>query len=155
VRQLDAATARAQELAAGDERPNVSTSGSKLRLVAVPVLGQTLLDAVAREDSDLVDRLATHARSAGLVTNAMGLQHGGVERDETIKLVFKSERGWPAPGRKRISVSNHPLRFGVWDPRAEVLAGLPYDDWATVVLGFGSPSKSTVSTGTVITRNSV
>lgn len=31
-----------------------------------------------------------------------------------------------------LPMRNHPLRFDTWEAHAEVLAGLPYADWATV-----------------------
>jgi hypothetical protein len=68
-----AAQARVQRLAEGEERPNTSGSGSKARMVAVPLLRARLLDALALEDVALVEELQMMARSNGLVSNAMGL----------------------------------------------------------------------------------
>ena len=31
-----------------------------------------------------------------------------------------------------LAMRSHPLRFGTWETHAEVLAGLPYDDWVKV-----------------------
>lgn len=31
-----------------------------------------------------------------------------------------------------LAMRNHPLRFGTWETHADVLAGLPYDDWSEV-----------------------
>lgn len=31
-----------------------------------------------------------------------------------------------------LAMRNHPLRFGTWEAHAEVLAGLPYNDWVRV-----------------------
>jgi len=31
-----------------------------------------------------------------------------------------------------LAMRNHPLRFGTWEAHADVLAGLPYKDWAKV-----------------------
>lgn len=92
--QRAAAEARALELARGSESPHVSYGGSKLRVVAVPLLSRPLLDAVALDDSDLPDRMATLARTAGLVSNDMAMDEAGIDREGTVRLTFKSQRGW-------------------------------------------------------------
>jgi hypothetical protein len=82
-----AAQARAQELALGEGPRNTIGSGSKARVVAVPVLGRPLLDAVALDRRDLSDAIATEARASRLVTHAMGLD--ATVTGEGVRLVGK------------------------------------------------------------------
>lgn len=65
--------ARVRELAEASHRRGYMASGSKLRVIAVPILGRPLLDAVSLGDQGLPDELATAARMAGLVSNDMAL----------------------------------------------------------------------------------
>lgn len=92
--QREAAVARTLELGRGSESPHVSYGGSKLRVVAVPLLSRPVLDAVALDDRQLPDRLATLARGAGLVSNDMALENASIARDGTVQMTFKSQRGW-------------------------------------------------------------
>lgn len=83
---------RVHVLARGDERPNTSGSGSKARFVAVPLVSQPLLDALALEDAHLGDEMLTLARSTGLVSNAMGLNSH--VSSEGIRFEGKEPDGW-------------------------------------------------------------
>lgn len=64
---------RAVALAEGEERANTTSSGAKARFVAVPLVANPLLDALALEDAGLVEDVQSAARASGLVSNAMGL----------------------------------------------------------------------------------
>ncbi len=85
------AAARALELAQGPERPGMSYGGSKLRVVATPVVARPLLDAVALGDQGLADDLAAAARASRLVGQAMAIETA-VGRD-SIQLVASGGRG--------------------------------------------------------------
>src|SRR4051794_13897092 len=87
----------ALQLAAGDDRPGtIGPSGSLMRVVFVPLVGGPLLDAVALEDVALVEDLAGAARASRLVTNMMAI-HPEIDRDDTIHLQARQERGWENP----------------------------------------------------------
>jgi len=87
----------ALQLAAGDDRPGTMTSsGSLLRVVLVPLISGLLLDAVALEDPALADDLAGAARASRLVTNAMAIETE-IDREDTLHLRAKQERGWENP----------------------------------------------------------
>jgi hypothetical protein len=96
--QLRAAAEQiALQLAAGDDRPGtISSSGSLMRVVLVPLAGEALLDAVALEDPTLADDLAGAARASGLVTNAMAIETE-IDREDTVHLRARQERGWENP----------------------------------------------------------
>ena len=68
------ARAKALELARGDERRGVVHGGSRLRVVAAPAINRPLTDAVALRDADLLDDLATAARSSRLAPQTAGIQ---------------------------------------------------------------------------------
>ena len=68
------AAERALELARGDERRGMIHSGSKLRVVASPVLSGPLIGAVELADrAELLDPLAGAARASGRVPQSMGI----------------------------------------------------------------------------------
>jgi hypothetical protein len=70
-----AAVERALELARGDERRGMIHGGSKLRVVATPVLNGPLIGAVELADrSRLLDALSGAARASGLVPQSMGIE---------------------------------------------------------------------------------
>ena len=96
--QLRAAAERvALQLAAGDDRAGtISSSGSLMRVVYVPLVGGPLLDAVALEDPRLADDLAGAARASGLVTNAMAIDTE-IDREDTVHLRARQDRGWENP----------------------------------------------------------
>lgn len=96
--QLRAAAEQiALQLAAGDDHPGtISSSGSLMRVVLVPLAGEALLDAVALEDPTLADDLAGAARASGLVTNAMAIETE-IDREDTVHLRARQERGWEDP----------------------------------------------------------
>jgi hypothetical protein len=83
---------RAQALARGEERPNTTGTGSKARFVAAPLVASPLLDALALEDSGLLEELQTAARASGLVNNAMGLSTH--VSSEGIRFEAKAENAW-------------------------------------------------------------
>lgn len=86
-----AATERVQQLARGDERRGMMHGGSKLRVVATPVLNAPLIDAVALGDRDrLLEQLAGAARASGLVSQAMGID-AAVEHDR-VRLIAQGQR---------------------------------------------------------------
>src|SRR4051812_7855290 len=85
-----AAEERALELARGPERQGEMQSGSKLRVVAVPLAARPLLDAVSLSDADaLIDDVIGAARASRLVSNAMAVT-GAVDRNDAIRLQAKS-----------------------------------------------------------------
>jgi hypothetical protein len=86
------AQTRARELAEGDGPRNTIGSGSKARVVVVPVLGRPLLDAVALDREALPNQIANEARSAGLVTHAMGLET--TVTGEGVRLVGKDPQAY-------------------------------------------------------------
>ena len=82
---------RTLELARGPERPGVMYGGSKLRVVATPILTAELIDAVAlSEPTRLLDELAAAARASGLVPHALGITTA-VEHDR-IRLTAQGPR---------------------------------------------------------------
>jgi hypothetical protein len=97
--QRQATEARALELARGHESPNVVHSRSTLRVVAAPLVARPLLDAVALDEAGLRDRLASLARDAGLVSNAMGLEESGIDPEGTVAQLSGPNGG----GSKRAS----------------------------------------------------
>jgi hypothetical protein len=79
--QTPAAVERALELARGDERRGMLHGGSKLRVVATPLLNGPLIGAVELADRNrLFDPLAGAARTSGLVPQSMGIE-SSVEAD--------------------------------------------------------------------------
>lgn len=87
-----AAQARALDLARGGERRGSYYGGSKLRVVAVPVIGRPLLDAVALRDPGLVDDIASAARTSQLAPHSAGIL-SDVGRD-SITLALSGDRGF-------------------------------------------------------------
>ncbi|CAN5716546.1 hypothetical protein BH18ACT13_BH18ACT13_08070 [soil metagenome] len=67
------AVARAQELAAGTRRDEYGQGGASARVILVPLLNHRLLDAVALDDRELPDELASAARAARLVPQSQGI----------------------------------------------------------------------------------
>lgn len=85
------AVERVIELARGDERRGMVHGGSKLRVVATPVLNGPLIDAVALGDRVLLlEQLAGAARASGLVSQAMGID-AAVEHDR-VRLTAQGQR---------------------------------------------------------------
>jgi Domain of unknown function (DUF4062) len=84
-------------LATGDDRPGtMSSSGSLMSVVLVPLVVEALLDPLALEDPTLADDLAGAARASGLVSNAMGIETE-IDREDTVHLRARQERGWESP----------------------------------------------------------
>lgn len=78
------AVERALELARGPEHSGVMYGGSKLRVVATPVLNTPLIDAVAlRSPDQLLAAAANAARASQLVSHEMGIQTA-VDRDRLL-----------------------------------------------------------------------
>lgn len=90
-----AAKARAMQLACGDECRGSFYGGSKLRVVAAPAINRPLLDAVALRDDDLLDDLASAARSSRLAP-----QSAAIEADAGRGSITLALSG--APGVKHI-----------------------------------------------------
>jgi hypothetical protein len=91
ARALPAAQARAKELAELQDRRG-SGSGAQARLVAVPVLGRPLLDALALDEPALGDDLMRLARDSGLVGQALGIEHAITT--DGVRMVASNERDW-------------------------------------------------------------
>jgi hypothetical protein len=91
-----AAAARAVELAAGEGRGGYVGRGSGARVVFVPMAAETLLDAVALEESKLAEHVADLARRERLIPHSVGIEarvsRAGISLDVT-------ERGYSSqPG---------------------------------------------------------
>jgi len=65
------AASRALDLAAEQERYHLQVP--RVHLIAVPVLGRPLIDALQLQSDELADELATRARRVGLVPNSLGI----------------------------------------------------------------------------------
>jgi Domain of unknown function (DUF4062) len=69
-----AALKRARALALDSRQPGQSHTGSKVRLVLVPILGRPVMNAVMLGDASLGDDLGMRVRKSGLVRHDMAMQ---------------------------------------------------------------------------------
>jgi hypothetical protein len=93
---MPSAVERTLELARGPEHRGVMYGGSKLRIVATPVLSTPLIDAVTHRNPDqLLGAAANAARASGLVSHEMGIQTA-VDRDRLLLTAQGGGRGGSA-----------------------------------------------------------
>lgn len=86
------AVARAEQLAAGVRRDGYA-HGSAARVVVVPLLNQRLLDAVALDDAELPNELASAARAARLVPQSQGITPRGTAAGITLEVGERNSAG--------------------------------------------------------------
>ncbi len=87
-----AAEARALELARGREHPGISYGGTKLRVVATPMVDRPLLDALALRDASVTDDLIGAGRASRLIPNSSGVD--AEKGSDRITLEVAAGRGF-------------------------------------------------------------
>lgn len=133
------AQARAAELAAGTRREGYG-SGSRLRVALVPAGAPLLLDPVRLDDAALIDRLAGSLRSAGLVTQAEGIEQAVLSDGITMRST--GGRAWLAT---QAAIANDGAVVAEVDVAADGMLGSSQVDHERVneaVLGTGRFSQA-------------